>query len=111
MGAYGYLDDHPLAAAKDLPPARYLALRAEMLLDLVRGIEVFYLYHHVQARSLGDGFKWAEACHARGIQLDAWTLDLDREGMAERVGQLATAGVDLFTTNTPREMAALFASM
>ena len=111
MGAYGYLDDHPLAARRDLPTSRYLAIRAEMLLDLLPGIEVFYLYHHVISRSFDDGFDWPEACHSRGIKLDAWTLDLDREGMAERVRRLAHAGIDMVTTNTPREMSELLATI
>ena len=106
-GAYGYLDDHPLAAERDLPPAEYLRRRCEMLLDTVPGIEILYVYHQLLLLSLDDGFNWAEACHARGISLDAWTMDLDREGMDAKVRRLADAGVDLFTTNTPREMASL----
>ncbi len=81
-----------------------------MLLDLVPGIEVLYVYHQLLARSLDDGFIWADACHARGISLDAWTMDLDREGMDAKVRRLADAGVDMFTTNTPREMSALLGS-
>lgn len=107
MGAYGYLDDHPLADERIWPAERYLADRAETLLALVPGISTMYVYHGLLAKCLDDGFNWAGPCHAAGITLDAWTIDIGRPGMEERVRRLAAAGVDLFTTNTPRELAAL----
>ncbi len=109
-GVHGYRDDHPLAFERDLPVAEYLRLRCEMLLDLVPGIEVLYVHHRLLTHSLADGLNWAEACHDRGIELDAWTMDLSRTGMEANVRRLAASGVDLFTTNTPREMAALLAT-
>jgi glycerophosphoryl diester phosphodiesterase len=107
MGAYGYLDDQPLAAERVWPVDRYLAERAEVLLHQVPGITTFYAYHGLLAKCLDDGFNWAEACRDAGITLDAWTIDIGRPGMEERVRRLHEAGVDLFTTNTPRELAAL----
>jgi glycerophosphoryl diester phosphodiesterase len=109
MGAYGYLDDHPLADSRIWPPDRYLAERADVLLRLVPGITTLYVYHGLLAKSLDDGFNWAEACRAAGVTLDAWTMDIARPGIAERVRRLEEAGVDRFTTNTPRELAALLA--
>jgi glycerophosphoryl diester phosphodiesterase len=107
IGAYGYLDDHPLADARTWSSSRYLADRAETLLRLVPGITTLYVYHGVLAKSLDDGFNWAEACRDAGVALDAWTMDIGRPGMEERVRRLDQAGVDLVTTNTPREIAAL----
>ena len=107
MGAYGYLDDQPLADERVWPTERYLAERADVLLRMVPGITTFYVYHGLLAKSLDDGFNWAAACRDAGVTLDAWTMDIGRPGMEERVRRLDEAGVELFTTNTPRELAAL----
>ena len=109
LGAYGYRDDHPLASERHGATARYLADRCGMLMGLVPGVSTFYVNHRFLARSLDDGFDWAEALRQRGIKLDAWTLDADNPVAVENVGRLLAAGVDQVTTNTPTVLAALLA--
>jgi glycerophosphoryl diester phosphodiesterase len=101
IGAYGYYDDHMLASGRYSPAGEYLRDRCESLLTLVPEVSVFYLEHHLIAQSLRDGFSWADALHAYGIQLDAWTMDSTNPAAVRNVPSLLAAGVDLFTTNTP----------
>ncbi len=107
LGAYGYYDDHVLAANVHWPAAEYLRDRCEVLMSLVPGVSVFYLEHPLIAQSLRDGFNWAEALHERGIKLDAWTMDVVNPTVVENAPLLLKAGVDLFTSNTPRALAQL----
>lgn len=108
MGAYGYLDDHPLADVRDMAPAAYLAERCRALLALVPGIHTLFVYHGVLTRALEDGFNCAEACRAAGVDLAAWTLDVRRPGHREVAERLAAAGVEVFTTDTPWELQTIF---
>jgi glycerophosphoryl diester phosphodiesterase len=78
-----------------------------MLLAQAPRIGTIYIYHGMLARSLEDGFNWAEALHAAGIRLDAWTLDTRRPRTVEHARRLRDAGVDILTTDTPAELAAL----
>jgi glycerophosphoryl diester phosphodiesterase len=70
-------------------------------------VSTFYISHVLLAHSLEDGFNWAEALHQAGIKLDAWTLDADDALAIVNAKRLLAAGVDQFTTNTPRALAAL----
>ena len=106
-GAYGYFDDHILASQRHWSIPQYLADRCESLVALVPDISVFYLEHPLIAQSLRDGFNWAEALHAYGILLDAWTMDVTNPIVVESAPLLLKAGVDLFTTNTPKALATL----
>lgn len=110
-GAYEYWDDHPLASLRVWSTADYLADRCELLANSVAGLSTFYISHRFLVRSLEDGFNWAEALHARGIKLDAWTLDVTNPQAMANAKRLLEAGVDQFTTNTPRELAAALATM
>ncbi len=105
-GAYGYWDDHPLATQRFWTTAEYLADRCGMLVGLVPGVRTFYVSHVLLARSLDDGFNWADALHDAGIKLDAWTLDTNDPAAMVNARRLLGAGVDQFTTNTPRELRA-----
>ncbi|MFN8465090.1 MAG: glycerophosphodiester phosphodiesterase family protein [Caldilineaceae bacterium] len=108
LGVYGYYDDHFLAAARTWPStASYLRDRCESLLLAVPAVNVLYLRYTLIAQSLADGFNWAECCHAHGVQLDAWTMDVTNPSAVEAAPLLKQAGVDLFTTNTPRALAPL----
>jgi glycerophosphoryl diester phosphodiesterase len=104
-GAYGYYDDHLLARARWWPTAEYLRDRCESLMGLVPDVSAFYLEYPLIAQSLDDGFNWADALHARDIKLDAWTIDATNPRAVARLKKLRDAGVDLFTTNTPRALA------
>jgi glycerophosphoryl diester phosphodiesterase len=109
LGAYGYYDDHPIARRQVWPVAEYLADRCAALVGLVPGVTTFYVNHHFLCRSLDDGFNWAKALHRSSIKLDAWTLNADDGTAVSNVHRLFQAGVDQFTTNTPRELAAILA--
>jgi glycerophosphoryl diester phosphodiesterase len=103
-GVYGYYDDHPIARRRIWPVAEYLADRCAALIGLVPGVTTFYVNHHFLCRSLDDGFNWAESLHRAGLKLDAWTLDADNPTAVTNARRLLQAGVDQFTTNTPREL-------
>ncbi len=105
LGAYGYYDDHMLATERYISTAAYLQDRCESLVSLVPDVSVFYLEHHLIAQSLRDGFNWAKTLHPYGILLDAWTMDITNPVAARSAPDLLVAGVDLFTSNTPRAMA------
>jgi glycerophosphoryl diester phosphodiesterase len=106
-GAYGYYDDHMLATRRLWNTAEYLRDRCESLIGLVPDTSAFYIEHTLLAQSLRDGFNWAETLHAHHIKLDAWTMDVTNPRAVENVPLLRDAGVDLFTTNTPRAIAEL----
>lgn len=106
-GAYGYYDDHMLALERRWSTAEYLNDRCESLMGLVPDVSAFYIEHTLLAQSLKDGFNWAEALHRRRIKLDAWTMDVTNPTAVQNVPLLLSAGVDLFTTNTPRALAKL----
>jgi glycerophosphoryl diester phosphodiesterase len=106
-GAYGYYDDHMLATERRWSVPQYLRDRCESLMGLVPDVSVFYVEHTLLTQSLDDGFNWAEALHERGIKLDVWTLDVTNPVAVTAAPRLLAAGVDLFTTNTPRALARL----
>lgn len=106
-GAYGYWDDHPIALRKFWPTAEYLSDRCSALIGLVPGASTFYVDHKLLTQSLDDGFNWAEALHAVGIKLDAWTMDVTDPVAMANAPRLLASGVDSFTTNTPRGLAKL----
>ncbi len=105
LGAYGYYDDHILSTEVHWPTAEYLRDRCESLLRIVPEVCVFYLEHYLIAQSLKDGFNWAEALHQEGIFLDAWTMDVTNPAALKNFRPLFEAGVDMFTSNTPKALA------
>lgn len=105
VGAYGYYDDHLLATGAFWPTSEYLRDRCESLSRQVPDVSVFYIEHLLLAQSLRDGFNWADALHQNGILLDAWTVDLTDSAGRQNLPLLLQAGVDLFTTNTPKALA------
>jgi glycerophosphoryl diester phosphodiesterase len=109
LGAYGYWDDHLVAVQRFWPTAEYLAERCEYMARSLPGVSTFYIDHKLIAQSLDDGFNWAEALHHLNIRLDAWTMDVTNPAAVANVPRLLAAGVDQFTTNTPRELATLLA--
>jgi len=107
QGAYGYLDEHPIAMTKFWSTADYLADRCGAFVGLVPNISVFYINYKLLIQSLDDGFNWADALHAAGIMLDAYTLDVGNSIAESSVPRLIEAGVDFLTTNTPQALTAL----
>lgn len=110
-GAYGYLDAHPLARRRALPPAEYLRERLEQIVQLVPGVRELHLRLAFLERLLRDGCHDAVAVlHTAGALADVWTLDAGTPRWRERLGRAIDAGVDIVTTNTPRELAAAVAA-
>lgn len=109
-GAYGYYDDHPLAGQRIWSGAEYLRDRYESLVGLGPDVSAWYVEHTLLAKSLDDGFNVAELLHAHGILLDAWTMDVTNPVAVANAPRLKAAGVDLFTTNTPRGLEKLLRS-
>jgi glycerophosphoryl diester phosphodiesterase len=103
LGAYGYRDDHPLAAGRTQPVEEYLRDRIEILLaQCPSAIELFIDYRLV-LQAAADGVSLPELVHARGVAVTAWTLDYDGEASLATLAGLATAGVDRVTTNTAQQ--------
>jgi glycerophosphoryl diester phosphodiesterase len=105
QGAYGYLDDHPLASQRWGRPADYLAARAEALWLQASAVAVWYINARLLGRALDEGFDWIAYLHERGAQVAAWTLDPDNPEAVVLARRLAERGVDRITTNDAPAMA------
>jgi glycerophosphoryl diester phosphodiesterase len=105
-GAYGYHDDHLLARTALLRTANYLAERCAILAGMCENISTWYVSHHCIAHMLDDDFNLAHWLARRGMALDAWTLDSTNPTAMINATRLRDAGVSLFTSNTPRALAA-----
>lgn len=106
-GAYGYLDAHPLSRRRALPTAEYLRERFEEVVRIVPGARELHLRLAFFERMLRDGFDDAVAIlHGAGALANVWTLDAGTPRWRERFRRAVDAGVDVVTTNTPRELAA-----
>ena len=102
IGAYGYQDDHPLAARRSGAVSAYLAARAEALRSQVpEGTSVWYIRAAMLARALDDGFDWIAYLHSDGVKVAAWTLEPGQPHHVALCEQLMAAGVDRITTNDP----------
>ena len=103
-GAYGYLDDHPLAADRWGTPAEYLAARCDALWAL-NPARMWYVRALLLARMLEDGFDWIADLHRRGAQVAAWTLNPEQPHHLILAQQLIERGVDRITTDDPERLA------
>lgn len=99
LGAYGYYDEHPLARHVWGTPAEYLEARAECLWRQAPYAGVWYLHGRLVERSLDDGFDWIAWLHARGVEVDVWTLDPEHADHVEGARRLVDLGADRLTTN------------
>jgi glycerophosphoryl diester phosphodiesterase len=99
QGAYGYLDDHPLASQRWGRPADYLAARAEALWLQAPTAIIWYINAWLLGRALDEGFDWIADLHERGAQVTAWTLDADNPEAVALARRLAERGADRITTN------------
>lgn len=108
LGAYGLLDDHPLAARRWGTTAAYLGSRAEALATQVPDGLVWYVRGALLAQALEEGFDWPAYLHARGATVDAWTLDPDSARGVALARHLA-GRVDRITTNNAPALAELLA--
>ncbi len=104
-GAYGYLDDHPLAFDRWGSARQYLEARVEGLAAQVSA-GVWYLRATLIARMLADGFDPIAWLHLHGIQVAAWTLNPDQPHHVTLARRLVALGVDRITTDDPEGLAA-----
>jgi glycerophosphoryl diester phosphodiesterase len=110
--AYGYLDAHPLAVRRTGSVNDYLADRFGGMLRLVPGASEAHVRLTLFERMLDDGVADAAALfHAHGLAVDVWTLNAGTPRWRERLARAVAAGVDIVTTDTPRELAAAGAGM
>ena len=103
-GAYGYLDEHPLALTRWGAPVDYLAARAEALWTQAP-VAMWTIRGALLARALDDGFDWIAWLHDRGAQVTTWTLDASHAHQLDLARTLAKAGVDRITTNDAEALA------
>ncbi len=96
VGAFGYLDDHPLAVQRWGKLGEYFAARAEALLQQVPQGITWFLNAQLLEEALLAGFDWIKYLHETGNTVDAWTLDMDR---CELALKMKKSGVDYITTN------------
>ncbi|MHB8620503.1 MAG: glycerophosphodiester phosphodiesterase [Chloroflexota bacterium] len=104
-GAYGYLDDHPLATRRVGSTADYLDDRLGGLSRLVPGVGEVYLRLSAFEHMLDDDFNAARLLQRDDITLDVWTLDTGMPGWRERLARAVASGVNVVTTNTARALA------
>lgn len=104
-GAYGYLDDHPLATERWGSGREYLAARAEGLAAQA-AVDIWYVRATLLARMLDDGFDGIDWLHRQGIQVAAWTLNPDQPHHIALARRLSALGVDRITTDDPEGLAA-----
>lgn len=110
-GAYGYLDAHPLARRRALPVTAYLRERLEELVGLVPGVRELHLRLAFFERLQRDGVHDAVGIvHRAGALANVWTLNARTPRWRERLVAAVAAGVDVVTTDTPRELAAALSS-
>jgi glycerophosphoryl diester phosphodiesterase len=107
IGAYGYLDEHPLALRVWGAPADYLAARAEALWAQAPA-SMWYIRAALLARALDDGFDWIAWLRQRGASVTAWTFTPAHPHHIALAQQLVAAGAArLTTTDAPGLAAAL----
>ena len=103
-GAYGYLDDHALAADRWGAASEYLVARADVLWAQAP-VSMWYIRATLLARMLGDGFDWIADLHRRGAQVTAWTLNPDRPHHLGLAAELIEHGVDRIITEDVEQLA------
>lgn len=101
VGAFGYLDDHPLAAQRWGPLKEYFEARAEALLQQVPIGVTWFINAQLLDEAMQAGFNWIQYLKNQGNSVDVWTLDMDRSELAMRMNK---AGVDFITTNQMVEL-------
>ena len=104
IGAYGYLDEHPLAVQRWGNMGDYFAARAEALLQLAPAKATWFLNAELLDDALSAGFDWIKFLHTSGCLVDAWTVDMNRSELAKR---LVDAGIDYLTSNQANSLAVL----
>jgi glycerophosphoryl diester phosphodiesterase len=100
VGAYGYLDDHPLAVGRAGETADYLLQRFELFALQAPYAHEYFLSYRLALKMLDDGFNAAEFLHGRRIDANVWTPDYRGPDSVIALRRLLDAGFDRVTTNT-----------
>ena len=111
IGAYGFLDDHPLSSRRWGEPAAYLEARAEALWVQAPPELIWYISADLLEQSLDAGFDWIAYLHDRGVEVDAWTLDPHDPAEVALARRLVAAGVDRITSNDPDGLASFLGGL
>src|SRR5690606_37315253 len=101
VGAFGYLDEHPLAAQRWGELKDYLEARAEALIQQVPSEITWFINAQLLDEASAAGFNWVKFLQDSGNTTNAWTLDMGRVELAKKMVGL---GVDFITTNQLYEM-------
>lgn len=101
VGAYGLLDDHPLAAFQWGSLADYFAARAESLLLLAPPSCQWFIRAELLKMSRNAGFDWIGYLHQHDALVDGWTINPNQPGQVSLAQDLAEAGIDALTTDDP----------
>jgi glycerophosphoryl diester phosphodiesterase len=109
IGAYGLLDDHPLAAYRWGAMSGYFAARAEGLWTQAQPAREWFIRAEVLEMAQKAGFDWIGFLHEHGCTVDAWTIDVTQPALLQTTQYLAEQGVDDLTTDTPERLAELLA--
>ena len=100
---FNYRDDHPIALYNWENPREYLAMRAESLWLLGADTDIWYLRFAFLRKSMDDGFNWIEFLHHRGVQVCAWTLNIEDERDKPIINEVCSMNPDRLTTDTPQK--------
>lgn len=106
VGAYGFLDDHPLSAYRWGASREYFAARAGALLVQVPNGCVWFIRAALLQKSLEAGFNWINFLHQKGSTVDGWTIDASQPDQIKLAQTLVEHGIDYLTTDTPAKLAA-----
>jgi glycerophosphoryl diester phosphodiesterase len=101
VGAYGYLDDHPLATQRWGSLKDYFEARAEALIHQVPSGITWFINAQLLSEANQAGFNWVDFLQKNGNSANAWTLDMERVALAQ---EMVALGVDYITTNQLLEM-------
>ncbi len=105
IGAYGFLDDHPLSAYQWGPLGDYFAARAAALLVQVPAGCEWFIRAELLGLALDAGFDWIDFLHQHGSRVDGWTIDVDQPQQVSLAKVMVEHGIDALTTDTPARLA------
>ena len=90
---------------KDWSATPSLAESCDEALAALPGVSIVYLRRELIAAGRDRGDDPVAHLHARGVEVDCWTIDADAPDAPYWLGLAANAGVDQITTNTPGGLA------
>lgn len=106
LGAYGLLDDHPLAAYQWGTMEDYFSARASALLaQAPQGCE-WFIRAEILKLALDAGFDWIDFLHKHDSKVDGWTIDVTQPEQVALAQFLVDRGIDKLTTDHPPDLAA-----